>query len=124
MSTQTQEYKTDWMSVGEKYIKTEADKARVINEADGFTWQSTKGGLSVGMCPGLAIKEIIQELKIPKVDEIAIGGGFGLSVEPSASYGFYGIQGHYAKGLKVQIFVLDNGCECTILFARVYESKS
>ena len=110
-------YKTDFTNVGKEFLKTDDDKKTVIKEADILEWKDIAG--SHPFMPASGIKETIKELNIPKVDKIAYGGGFGLSVEPSAGYGFYGIQGHY-KGCKVQIFVLDTGVSISPLFMRVF----
>lgn len=111
--------KTDWTEVGREYLQTPEDKEKVLSEAKRLQWKEIEEGLTVGLCPGSAIKNAIKELRIPKVDRIAIGGGFGLSKEPEAAYGFYGIQGNY-KNARVEIFILDDGCSCTPLFMQVY----
>ena len=110
----------DFTEVGKKFLMTPKDTEKVMNEAANLKWQEIGSGLSVGMMPGLGIKGCIKELKIPNVDKVAIGGGFGLSVEPSAGYGFYGIFGHY-KNADVKIYILDDGCSCTPLFMEVFE---
>ncbi|MBU2019489.1 MAG: hypothetical protein KJ941_07580, partial [Bacteroidetes bacterium] len=104
----TETYKTDWTNVGNEYLQTPEDKEKVLKEAKNLQWQEIGTGLTVGLMPGMGIKHVIKELNIPKVDKIAIGGGFGLSKEPSAAYGFYGIQGNY-KNVRVKIHVLDDG---------------
>lgn len=111
--------KTDWMQVGKEYLKTDKDTATVLNEKDRLKWMPLVNGMSLPFMQGSAIKNAIKELGLPKVSAIAYGGGFGLSVEPGAGYGFYGIEANY-KDCVIRIHLLDNGCSCTPLFIDVY----
>jgi hypothetical protein len=110
--------KIEFTEVGKEFLRTDADTQKVLKEAKELKWQSIADGLTVGMMPGMGIKAAIKEFGIPKVDEVAIGGGFGLSCEPSAGFGFYGIHGHY-KNADVKIYILDDGVSCTPLFTEV-----
>ena len=111
----------DWIGVGKEFVKTDKDKEKIEREMKKLKWIDlpTEGSLSLPMMPGMGIKHFIKEFKIPKVDKIAYGGGFGLSVEPSAGYGFYGVQGNYKNG-RVKIYVLDTGVTLVPIVSEVF----
>lgn len=111
--------RVDWTKVGEEFVKTPEDKAKIEKEMKKLKWE-TVTGQSVGFSQGAGIKGVIKEFKLPKVDMFAIGGGFGLSGEPSASYGFYGIQANY-KDERVRIHVLDSGIDITPIAIEIFK---
>lgn len=114
------EPRLEFTQVGKEFLITEDDTAKVLKEAKELEWQDITEGLTVGAMPGMGIKATIKQLGIPKVDQIAIGGGFGLSCEETAGYGFYGIFGHY-KNADVKIYVLDTGVNIIPLFMEVWD---
>jgi len=67
--------------------------------------------------PGLGIKGVIKEFKLPGVDKIAISHNL-------APYGFYGIQANYKKGdvKRIRLYVLDFGDHITPVFVDEYKS--
>lgn len=123
MNTETQNFKRQFTKVGEEWLRTPDDTIKVLREAEELKWQEIGAGITVGAMPGMNIKHVIKELRIPKVDKIAIGGGFGLSCEEDAAFGLYGISAHY-KNADVKIYILDDGCACTPLFMDVYEKEN
>jgi len=111
----------DWMEVGKEYLLTQSDTDKVLNEAKTLVWENMPSSLPY--CQGEAIKTMIKEMPLRKVSKIAIGGGFGLSCEPSAGFGFYGIQNTYADCI-IRLHVLDTGVSVTPLFIEVYEKEA
>lgn len=93
--------KRSWTTVGASLV---ADQEKTGRKLDRLTWVSVDG-LEVGFSPGYAIKQAIQELRIPRVERIAIGtwrGGGGL----------YGIEGRYRDGV-ARVYLVDTGAGIT-----------
>lgn len=110
--------KIDWTTVGKEYIRTDSDKNKVLKEATFLEWIPIGGNHPFSQA--FAIKEAIKQFKLPKVDLISYGGGFGLSCEPSAGFGLLGIQANY-KGNRVRVYLLDGGNSVTPIFMEVFE---
>lgn len=87
--------------IGKKYSR---DREReIIGFCDNMQWQDIP--VSVGAMPGLAIKEAIRVLNLPKAYQIAVS-------HDMAPYGLYGIRCRYKEG-PAEVFVVDDGCECS-----------
>jgi len=101
----------DWMKIGQAHYATEESKARLIAAAEAITWQEIPpgGSLEMPMCQGLAIKEAIKALRLPKVSHVAESSAL-------APYALLGIRAHYANGT-ADIFIVDEGSRCTPVFA-------
>ena len=122
MKTQSEILKTDFFNVGKEFLQTEEDTKTVMNEKTGLQWIPLQGTLTLPFSQGEGIKSAIRDLNLPKVSKISYGGGFGLSCEPSAGYGFYGIEANY-KDCTIRVFLLDTGCSITPLFADHYNRQ-
>jgi hypothetical protein len=96
----------DYTEIGQKegYTKEIVDKG--IASIDAWI-DTTKGSTSLPMSQGMAIKEVIKELRIPKVSRVAIHGAI---CGAEGMYGLYGIHAEY-KAEFVTIYIADNGCE-------------
>jgi hypothetical protein len=113
----------DWMEVGREYWQNR--QARVQHEIDGLEWKELKEGvpLSLGMSQGMGIKAVIHEMRMPKVDAIAINGCFDFPDGAETGHGsIYGIQAHY-KNADVRLYVLDHGDAITPLCIDVWEKE-
>ncbi len=104
----------DWMTVGKEYNETDEQKTRLKNIFATEEWQEIGSGITVGAMPGLTIKEIIREFKIPKVSHIAIS-------RTMSPLGLYGIRGHYKNGT-VNLWVVDSGDVSTPVACEVGEA--
>lgn len=80
---------------------------------DGLKWEPAAG--SKPMLPGLAIKEAIRELGIPKVSRIAIS-------HELAPYGLYGIEGNYKNG-RALVYLVDTGGKVTPIASDFYPKE-
>ncbi len=95
-----------WTTVASKYNRTDAQRARLSAIFSRLTWCEPKGDFP--MAPALAIQNLIQELRIPRVSLIALNGVH------AGRYGVYGIEGNYKNG-RVRIYVLDVGSQLLVL---------
>lgn len=97
----------DWMSVGKEHWEGNQDKIeKYCNEAEVQTIPC-----SMAFCPGEAIKSMIAEFHISKVDRVA-------SSHEMAPYGLVGVNGHY-KDADVWFFAVDEGSHLVSLCAFV-----
>lgn len=99
-------YNRTYTNVGSK----EANQSEIDRAINTLNWIKPEG--MQPMAQALAIKEVIQECKIPKVRAIAIHGHIVSASSPY--YGFYGIKAQYKNGRAI-IYMMDNGCEVIIL---------
>lgn len=113
------------MKVGAAHYASEEQRAEVERIIAGLTWHEMPVS-DVPACPGLAIREVIAQLDLPKVTRVAWGG---LIEEPdpadprwTAAYELLGIEANYSNGT-AQLYVLDKGGECTPLCAD-FEEKA
>lgn len=100
----------NWTSVGAEFREGD-DQTRLEAAIDALEWESVEG--SKPAMPGLCIKDVIAQLRIPKVDLVAYRGGGDLTYPDGDSggrayYALYGIQGHYKNG-RARVYVLDQG---------------
>lgn len=99
----------NWTSVGAEFRQGD-DQARVERAIAGLAWEPVEGAKPA--MPGLCIRDVIRELRIPKVDKIAIGTTALIYPDGdsggNAYYSLYGIQGHYKNG-RARVYVLDTG---------------
>lgn len=96
-----------YTKVGEK----EANPAQIDEAIETLEWIEPKG--KQPMAQAMAISEVIQECKIPKVSHIAIHGMI-TGNHLQSPYGFYGIKAQYKNG-KAIIYMMDTGCEVIIM---------
>ena len=99
-----------WTNVGGKWV-ADGDRPRVLRYIERMTWEGVEGNKP--MMPALGIKAAIKELRIPRVDLIAISADM-------APYGLYGIQAHYTNG-RVRVYLVDSGCGVTPIMSERWE---
>lgn len=108
-------FQRNWTTVGaELELDPEARRTPSREEyarlfAD-LEWEPVTG--EKPMLPGLAIKEAIKELRIPKVTRIAIS-------HELAPYGLYGIEGNYRNG-RALVYIVDRGAVLTPVASDFY----
>lgn len=108
-------YQRDWTDAGREYwalsVHEDEDgellaKAVIERAIDELEWVDATVDLTLPALSGMAITEVVRELRIPKVTQISYG------CNELAPYGFYGIEGNYKNG-RVRVYVVDSGTECT-----------
>jgi len=99
-----------WTNIGKEHSEQRHDELGAM--FDRMDWQELP--CSIGMMPGLAIKEAIKQLRIPKVSHVAHS-------HELAPYGLEGIIGHYKNG-EVRVYLIDTGTEITPLASDFYAS--
>lgn len=92
-----------WTKVGSEYTDSQKKRKAVATAIDEFEWVKAEGEFP--MAPGLAIKQIIQQFKVPRVERVAISNAM-------APLGLYGIEARYGNGLG-RIYVVDSGVSLT-----------
>jgi hypothetical protein len=106
----------NWTTVGAELVERCGGRDAVLCEILALDWDEIPedGHLSVGMMPGMAIKEAILQLEIPRVRKIAVGGMSVPDADGGDGFypGLYGIEGNYTAG-RACIFILDTGVEVT-----------
>ncbi len=102
-----------WTHIGSAYTSGD-DRGRAERAIMGLRWQSA-GGSHPAM-PGMGISAAIEQLRLPKVDEIAYNGGYIQYPDGGETChgSIYGIQCHYSNG-RVRVYVLDIGSEIIVL---------
>jgi hypothetical protein len=101
-----------WTTVGRRYSKGKSGKAKVTRLAKGLRWQ--KVPVELGFLPGENIKQVIRDLKIPKVTHVAVNG--------MGPLGFYGIRGHYKDGM-AQVYIVDEGSVVVPVLSEFWRKK-
>ena len=86
-----------WTTVGKEH--TEGKKKELGEIFDRMEWHNLPH--SMGMGPGMGIKEAIKQLRIPKVSQVA-------DSHELAPYGLLGIKASYANG-DATIYLVDEG---------------
>ena len=104
-----QSKKVDWFGVSREYW--EGNQEEIEEYCRGVEWVSLPCELPMG--PGMAIKSIIKEFEIPKVDVVAYSHNM-------APFGLLGIRGHYGNG-NVNLFFVDEGVSVSPLCAIMLE---
>ena len=89
-----------WTKVGEKHTETQEDKNRVSEAIERMDWFDPKGK-ELAMMPGMGISEAIRELRMPRVQRVAVSNEL-------APYGLYGIEALYKNGLG-RVYIVDEG---------------
>lgn len=96
----------DWTKVGEEYKDYRDKILKIIKDVQ---WYLPTGSFPMGQ--GMAIKNVIREFKVPKVDKVGYSQEtFGTKEEPGASYSIVAVQGNYKDG-PVRIYAVDAGNE-------------
>lgn len=122
-------YRIDWTKIGADYQGTPDGKQRILEAIADIDSQDTGPGewsrwheipqppasLNLAMMPGLGIKEVIKQLRLPNVSHV----GISACLSP---IGFYGVRAHYKSGQTVDVFVVDSGDSITLVCARDYEA--
>ncbi len=93
--------KVNWTKTGKEFYEDKQEQ--ILSAMDSMDWKEFKEGLSVAMSPGMAIKEIIKQMRFRKVSHFAISHHL-------APYGFYGLSIHY-KNADVKAYFADTGTE-------------
>lgn len=113
-----------WTDVGDEAITaayatrgTQPDlddvRARLAEQFGELKWQEPNG--SFPLSPGMALKTIIKELRVPAVSAVAINGYLNLPDGPeTATYCVHGVDGTYRNG-RVLIYVLDMGTRLVVV---------
>lgn len=110
---------TDYIEAGKKYLTNDNDKAIVEREKNSLTWIDIPVP-SLPFSQGYAIKEVINQFKLPAT-KIAYDGCLSrMSTERSASYGFYGIEASYNDGTTIRLYIVDDGVSILPVFVDVY----
>ena len=95
--------KRTFTQVGKEH--TEDKEAEIGGMIDRLNWQAIP--CEMGMMPGEAIKNVIKELRIPKVSHVAAS-------HEMAPYGLLGIKAHYKNG-DANIYLVDEGCATVVI---------
>jgi hypothetical protein len=114
-----------WSTTGAEYTGPE-DRERVEREIAGLRWRKAEADMSLPMSPGLAIKEVIKQMQLPRVSRIAYNGMLEWpDGSETATYAVYGIEANYTKGLvaRVRLYVLDTGVACIPLCHDVWQRE-
>lgn len=111
----------DWMNIGAEFTGEEhRGRERVEEQIAALTWTDVPqdgSPVSVAFMPGEAIKAAIAELRLPKVQRIAINGYLQWPDGPeTAHFSIYGIECLY-RDYRVRLYVLDSGTGLTPLAA-------
>ena len=88
----------DWINAGREHWEGNQDKITAAIER--MTWEALP--CDMGFSQGYAIREMIQQFKIPKVSHVS-------DSHELAPYGLLGIRAHY-RNADVDIFAVDDGC--------------
>lgn len=95
--------KRTWTNVGKGHTEgKEEEIAEMINRLE---WKPIPCDMPAG--PGLGIKEVIKQCRIPKVSEVAYS-------HELAPYGLMGVKAHYKNG-DANIYMVDEGCNIVII---------
>ena len=90
----------DWTKVGEQArIEHGIPQAKIEAAIEAMEWQLVPCQMAMG--PGMAIKEAVKSLHIPKVSHVA-------DSRRLAPFGLIGIFGHYTNG-DSRIYIIDLG---------------
>lgn len=106
-------YERTWTETGrEAYDATlengdDLSPAHVAAAVAALNWKPVTVETYVPAMPGLAIKNAIAELRIPKVTAYAISNEL-------APYGLYGIEGNYRNG-RARVYLLDRGADALVI---------
>ena len=95
--------KRTFTNVGKEYTDGKQDEIGAMFER--LEWHEIP--YTMGMGPGLGIKEAIKQLRIPKVSHVA-------DSHELAPYGLMGVIGHYKNG-EARIYLIDIGTEVIVL---------
>ena len=110
---------TDYMDAGKKYLTNDKDRAIVMREKESLTWVDIPCK-SLPFLQGHAIKETINQFKLPATKIAYDGCLSGMSTERGASYGFYGIEASYNDGTTIKLYIVDDGVSISPVFVDVY----
>jgi hypothetical protein len=87
-----------WTNIGAEYV-TDDNRTHVEHAIEKLAWRTPEGEFPA--MPGLGIKAVISELRLPKVSRVAISHDL-------APYGLYGIEANYKNGC-ARVYVVDKG---------------
>ena len=104
-------FRIDWMQVGKEHW--EGQKERIQDIIDRMDWDYDFRGKSVAMTAGLAINEIIKEMKMPRVTAVSYNS------HEMAPFGIYGIEANY-KNARIRLIVVDEGSCCNPICTLVW----
>ena len=104
--------KRTWTTVGKEH--TEGKKKELGEIFDRMEWHSLPH--SMGMGPGMGIKEAIKQLRIPKVSQVSASNEL-------APYGLLGIKASYANG-DATIYLVDEGTGVVPIATDFYPKES
>lgn len=99
-----------WTNVGAEHTEGEPARKKIANVIKGIEWRTVPCDMAA--MPGLAIKELIKLLRLPKVSHVA-------DSHELAPYGFVAIRCHYKNGM-AELFAIDTGTEITPLCSDFY----
>ena len=99
-----------WTTVGAEHTGPTARETieRIIA---GLEWQAVPCDMAAG--PGLAVKGLVQELRLPKVSHVA-------DSHELAPYSFIAIRCHYKDGM-AEVFAINTGTHITPLCSDFYK---
>ncbi len=99
-----------WTSVGAEHTDGEPARKKIANVIKRLEWQAVPCDMAA--MPGLAIKGLIGELRLPKVSHVADSHAL-------APYGFVAVRCHYKDGM-CELFAIDIGTETIPLCSDFY----
>lgn len=102
--------KRTWTTVGREVVPDDK-REEVGRYLDAMEWVDPTGR-SFGLSPGMAIKEAIKELQIPRVTHVATDNAM-------APFDLLGIRAHYKNG-RADIYMVDRGTDCVIIATDFY----
>lgn len=102
--------KRTWTQVGREH--TEGKRGEIAGMIDRLNWQAIP--CEMAAMPGMAIKAVIKELRIPKASHVA-------SSHEMAPYGLLGIKAHYKNG-DANIYLVDEGCQTVVIASDFFGS--
>jgi hypothetical protein len=96
----------DYMKIGAEFMQ---NHPAMVGRMARMEFEPLTEGLSLPMCPGLALQNFIKEFRVPKADLYSISREpFGTEIEPDAAYCLMAVQGNYKNGT-VRLFFVDGG---------------
>lgn len=99
-----------WTQVGREH--TEGKESELAEMFERLDWQTIP--CTLPMAPGEGLKEVIKELRIPKVSHVAYS-------HELAPYGLMGVKAHYKNG-DATIYMVDEGSEIVIVASDFYSN--
>jgi hypothetical protein len=96
----------DYTNVGAKFMQ---NHPAMVGRMARMEFEPIIDGMSLPICPGMALKNFIREFRVPKADLYSISREpFGTEEDPEAAYCLMAVQGNYKNGT-YRLFFVDGG---------------